>query len=86
MGEMLLELEQYISKAKCLLLELGKYNISKQIIFDKNRIDILLEDYINQLIYLSADTISYQWIDKYNNIKNDVMIIIDSLERGTYND
>lgn len=82
MGEMLLELEQYISKAKCLLLELDKSAISKNTKFDIDRIEILLEEYINQLIYLSADSISYQWIDNYNKIKIDIIYIIDNIERG----
>ena len=81
MGEMLLELEQCISKAKYLLSLIDKNRVSKLTISDINRIDILLEVYINEIIYLSTNSISYMWIDSYFDIKKHVLEIITILER-----
>lgn len=83
MGEELLEIEQGISKAKVLLSEIKNNRHSKIIEQDTLRIEILLDSYIDKIIYLSTDGISHQQFINIINIKKDIEQILQYI-KGVY--
>lgn len=80
MGEELLEIEQGISKAKVLLCDIKNNRYSKMINQDILRIDILLDSYIDKIIYLYNDGISHEQFINIINIKKDIEQILQYIK------
>lgn len=84
MGEELLEIEQGISKAKVLLCDIKNNRYSKMINQDILRIDILLDSYIDKIIYLYNDGISHEQFINIINIKKRYRTNFTIYKRGIW--